>query len=80
MASILVVEDDEDNAELIRRFLRREGHCVYHAPTGLAALTLAAEQIPDLIIMDIGLPGWISACRACRVVKRHSVFGATNPP
>ena len=57
MASLLVVEDDESIAEPLVRALVREGHEVAHAVSGEAGLDLAAEQPPDLVVLDVGLPG-----------------------
>jgi CheY-like chemotaxis protein len=57
MAVILVVEDDEANRELVTRFLRRAGHRVLHASDGLTGVRAAREHVPDLILMDLGLPG-----------------------
>ncbi len=57
MARILVVEDDADNQELVTRFLRRSGHRVINALDGFAGVKEAREQMPDLILMDLGLPG-----------------------
>jgi two-component system, OmpR family, response regulator MprA len=53
---ILVVEDDQDIAEVLRRTLRQEGHEVRSANDGEEALTAAAEFMPDLVILDLGLP------------------------
>ena len=66
MAVILVVEDDEANQELVTRFLKREGHRVLMAADGLAGVRAAQTHIPDLIVMDLGLPeldGWAAAKR-----------------
>jgi CheY-like chemotaxis protein len=66
MAVILVVEDDEANQELVTRFLRRAGHRVFHATDGMSGVRAALEGIPDLIVMDLGLPGmdgWEAARR-----------------
>jgi two-component system response regulator len=66
MAVILVVEDDEANQELVTRFLKRDGHRVLLALDGSAALKSALEHVPDLILMDLGLPGmdgWEAAQR-----------------
>ena len=66
MALILVVEDDPANQELVTRFLRREGHSVLQAPDGMTGVRLARERLPDLILMDLGLPeldGWEAARR-----------------
>jgi two-component system, cell cycle response regulator DivK len=57
MARILVVEDDADNQELVTRFLRRGGHHVISAPDGFIGVQKAKEHIPNLIVMDLGLPG-----------------------
>jgi CheY-like chemotaxis protein len=54
---VLVVEDNSDVRELMVLFLRRAGYEVAEAATGLAALEQAHVTHPDLIIMDLGLPG-----------------------
>ena len=53
---ILVVEDDQEIAEVLRRTLRQEGHEVRSAGDGEEALSAAAEFLPDLVILDLGLP------------------------
>jgi len=57
MALILVVEDDEANQELVIRFLKRDGHRVVLAVNGTEGVRAAIEHVPDLILMDLGLPG-----------------------
>lgn len=57
MALILVVEDDPANQELVGPFLRREGHAVLQAMDGAAGVRTARERNPDLIFMDLDLPG-----------------------
>jgi CheY-like chemotaxis protein len=72
MALILVVEDDEANLELVTRFLRRRGHVVLQAVDGAAGVAAAQVHIPDLIVMDLGLPkmdGW-EAARQIRVGRK----------
>src|SRR6266496_1491615 len=54
---ILVVEDNSDCRELLSIFLRRSGYEVAEAATGLAAVEQASATHPDLIFMDLGLPG-----------------------
>jgi two-component system response regulator MprA len=53
---VLVVEDDEDIADVLRRSLRQEGHEVRTAADGEEALALAGEFVPDLVVLDLGLP------------------------
>jgi PAS domain S-box-containing protein len=54
---ILVVEDNADAAEGLMMLIEAFGHEVRVATDGLAALDLAAEYVPDLMLVDIGLPG-----------------------
>jgi two-component system, OmpR family, response regulator MprA len=53
---VLVVEDDEAIADVLRRSLRAEGHEVRSAADGVEALRAAEEFAPDLVILDLGLP------------------------
>lgn len=55
-ARILIVEDDESIADVLRRSLRAEGHEVRSAEDGVEALTAAEQFIPDLVVLDLGLP------------------------
>jgi signal transduction histidine kinase/DNA-binding response OmpR family regulator len=54
---VLVVDDNVDTAELLTEALRQEGHEVAQEHDGLGALVAAASFRPDLILLDIGLPG-----------------------
>lgn len=68
MAVILVVEDDAANQELLTRFLRREGYRVIVANDGISGVKAAQEQLPNLIVMDLGLPG-LDGWEAARQVR-----------
>ena len=54
---ILVVEDHEDNRQILRDLLGNAGYQMMEAETGEAGLAAAAAERPDLILMDIQLPG-----------------------
>src|SRR3954451_6000316 len=56
-ARVLVVEDDDDIAQVIQRLLRTEGYEVRTAGDGNVALDEAKQFLPDLVILDLGLPG-----------------------
>jgi CheY-like chemotaxis protein len=56
MATILVVEDNEENRDMISRRLQRRGYLVVHAANGQEAVEMAARERPDLILMDVSLP------------------------
>ena len=55
-ARVLVVEDDEAIADVLRRSLRAEGHDVRSAADGVEALRASEEFAPDLVLLDLGLP------------------------
>jgi CheY-like chemotaxis protein len=61
MATIMVVEDNEPSRDALSRRLERRGYRVLLACDGREAVALAREALPDLILMDLGLPvvdGW----------------------
>ena len=54
---ILVAEDDPDNRRIVVKVLTREGYETLEADDGRSALALARRERPDLIVMDLGMPG-----------------------
>jgi len=68
---ILVVEDEEDILELLRYNLEKEGYRVTGAVTGEEALRLARSQPPDLIVLDLMLPG-MDGLTVCRELKQDA--------
>jgi two-component system response regulator MprA len=78
-ARILIVEDDRLVAATLERVLRAEGHEVDVAHEGHAALRLAREQGPDLVILDVMLPvlDGIAVCRRLRAESRTPVLMLT---
>ncbi len=68
-ASILVVDDEEDILDLVRFNLGREGFQISEAASGEAALAKIKQKLPDLIILDLMLPG-LDGYEVCRALKR----------
>ena len=68
MATILLVEDNEPSRDALGRRLERRGFRVAFAVDGLDAVTRARTEMPDLILMDLGLPG-IDGWEATRRLK-----------
>jgi two-component system cell cycle response regulator DivK len=68
MSTILIVEDNEKNLKLVRDVLQVKGYQTLEAGTGEDGVRLAAERRPDLVLMDIQLPGMngIDALKALR--------------
>jgi putative two-component system response regulator len=69
---VLVVEDDTANRVLVTRLLEQEGHRVIAVTDGDAALRAVAEHLPDLVLLDLGLPRMdgYEVCRRLRADPR----------
>jgi CheY-like chemotaxis protein len=67
---ILVADDDQDSAESLALLFQLMGHDVRAAQSGLAAIDVAAEFRPDLIVLDIGMPG-LDGYEVCRRIRQH---------
>lgn len=68
---ILVVEDEKDIVKMLRYNLEKEGFKVIDARDGEDALDLAVRQHPDLILLDLMLPG-MDGLEVCKVLKKES--------
>lgn len=75
MAKVLVVDDDELTRSVLIRVLRIEGHDVSAAVDGTEALEKVAAESPDLILLDVVMPG-IDGIEVCRRLKADA---ATEP-
>ena len=65
---VLVVEDDAEIADVLRRSLRQEGYEVKTSADGVEALDMATGFVPDLVVLDLGLPrlDGVEVCRRLR--------------
>ena len=67
-STVLIVEDDPHTVEVVRLYLRRDGHTVLTASNGKDGLRMAQEAAPDLVVLDLMLPeiGGLDVCRELR--------------
>ena len=68
---VLVVDDDTKTVDLVKLYLNRDGYKVLTAYEGVEALRLAREGHPDLIVLDLMLPG-IDGLEICRILRDES--------
>lgn len=72
MTTILIAEDDELQAELVRRYLEREGYDTVAAADGTTALDIARSATPDLVVLDLMLPG-TDGFAVCRTLRSEGI-------
>ena len=66
--SILVIDDEKDILKLLQYNLEKEGYQVFLAKTGEEGLELAKRKLPDLIVLDLMLPG-IDGLEVCKLIR-----------
>lgn len=75
MAKILIIEDNPTNMKLVSLVLRNAGHTILCAVDAESGLTLARAEPPDLILMDIQLPG-MDGLAATAILKQDPTTAA----
>ncbi|MCR9143850.1 MAG: response regulator [bacterium] len=74
MAVILIIEDDQDQANLIGKYLKSEDHSVHFGDRGSQAVSLFESLKPDLMLLDINLPG-MDGLAALKRIYSHAERG-----
>lgn len=77
MAKVLLIEDEPDNRDLVRITLQMSGHEVHEATTAEEGIALARRIMPDVIIMDLSLPGKFDGLHATRQLRADPQFDHT---
>ena len=73
---VLVVEDDPINASLVHAILARDGHRVLLAADGVTALDTARRRLPDVVLLDVSLPGELTGLDVCRQLRADPATAA----
>jgi two-component system response regulator MprA len=71
---VLIVEDDAPVRRMLERSLRAEGFAVSSAPDGGAALAISERSAPDLVVLDVAMPG-LSGIDVCRRMREKGMRG-----
>jgi len=72
--TILVVEDDDAIAAFVATALEREGYAVAWARTGREAISHVQDDAPDLVLLDLMLPGDMDGLQVCREIRRGETY------
>ena len=78
MKRVLIVEDQADIRKLIRMTLEFEPYEIHEAANGINGLQLAAEEVPDLILLDVMMPGEVDGLQVCARVRANPALRATR--
>jgi CheY-like chemotaxis protein len=76
-SKILIVDDNADNVEILRAYLESRGYTVAEASDGRTALARMEEVRPDLVLLDVMMPG-MDGWQVCRTIKNHPEYGETR--
>jgi DNA-binding response OmpR family regulator len=72
MATVLVVDDEPIVRDVVGRYLERDGHRIVAAEDGDSARQLIVRQAPDLVVLDVMLPGETDGLALCRWIRSRS--------
>ena len=78
MKRVLIVEDQADIRKLIRMTLEFEPYEIHEAANGTDGLRLAGEVLPDLILLDVMMPGQLNGLQVCMQVRANPALQATR--
>ncbi len=73
---VLVVDDEPDIVEILRYNLQKQNYMVLTASNGIDAVAIAIAEIPDLIILDVRMPG-LSGIETCRKIRTFPSLKST---
>jgi CheY-like chemotaxis protein len=76
-SKILVVEDHADIRRLVRWALEDSGHILYEAPNGALGLELARTVHPDLVYLDVMMPGELDGIEVCAQIRKDPALAQT---
>lgn len=71
MKKVLIVEDHADIRKLLRMTMEFEEFAIIEAPDGEVGLQMARELLPDVILLDVMMPGSLSGLDVCRCIKSN---------
>jgi two-component system, cell cycle response regulator DivK len=66
--TVLIVEDSPDGRAIVSTILERHGYRTLHADNGADGVRIASEQLPDLVLMNVTIPG-LNGCDATELLK-----------
>ena len=78
MCRVLIIEDHADIRRLIRMTLELEDHEIHEAANGVEGLQAARRLQPDVVLLDVMMPGEMDGISVCRELRADKVFDGTS--
>jgi DNA-binding response OmpR family regulator len=78
MKKVLIIEDHADIRKLLRMTLEFEDYDIYEATNGDTGMALAREIIPDVMLVDVMMPGLLNGLDVCRQTKNDGAMRGTS--
>ncbi len=69
MAVVVIAEDDRDIRELVELILDEDGHTTVTASDGLGAIEACRTSVPDVVLLDVSMPGEMTGLEVCRRIR-----------
>jgi DNA-binding response OmpR family regulator len=69
VAVVVIAEDDRDIRELVELILDEDGHTTVTASDGLGAIEACRASVPDVVLLDVSMPGEMTGLEVCRRIR-----------
>ena len=78
MATVVIAEDDRDIRELVELILQEDGYTTVAVNDGLGALTACRATRPDVVLLDVSMPGELTGLEVCRRIRADEDLGGVR--
>ena len=78
MATVVIAEDDRDIRELVELILQEDGYTTVPVSDGLGALIACRETHPDVVLLDVSMPGELTGLEVCRRIRADEDLGGVR--
>ncbi len=78
MATVVIAEDDRDIRELVELILEEDGYTTVPVSDGLGALSACRAKSPDVLLLDVSMPGELTGLEVCRRIRADEDLGGVR--
>jgi two-component system response regulator MtrA len=78
VATVVIAEDDRDIRELVELILQEDGYTTVPVSDGLGALTACRATHPDVVLLDVSMPGELTGLEVCRRIRADEDLGGVR--